>query len=392
MKIVGINTSHDSSVAQITDDSVDFILDEPRFRKDKWWNPKTNGQSNMYLSVEHRQVEQPDHLIFTSYDRRAVGMRLSDQIVKEHNVQRNIRDEIASTPMTADRFEYFTNNEDKFGVEFEWITKEDQIIHEEIAQNQFEGMEFTFDGEHHLYHAVCSHHLSPYEDCIAIVWDGGGACRLWDEYPNYQEMESIYYCTPDAQPQLQWQRLSNARHLYEWGYQLANLQFDSLINWKDEVIKDGNAEVVISSRPSSGMNFSNLSKVFGTDPLGRGAGKIMGMASYGTVHFNYFNQYSVAQQCEEESYLDACRIIQNAIRLNPDCKNIVLSGGFSLNCTNNYKYLSEFPDHQFFVDPIPHDGGTALGAALWLKRDLQEEEDAKDEILSNSLVLSKEEE
>ena len=47
----------------------------------------------------------------------------------------------------------------------------------------------------------------------------------------------------------------------------------------------------------------------------------------------------------------------------------ILSGGYSLNCTNNYKYLQRFPDHQFFVDPIPHDGGTAVGCALdyWRK-------------------------
>ena len=55
----------------------------------------------------------------------------------------------------------------------------------------------------------------------------------------------------------------------------------------------------------------------------------------------------------------------------PSTKNIVLSGGYSLNCTNNYKYLQAFPEYQFFVDPIPHDGGTAVGAALeeWRKLD-----------------------
>ena len=38
--------------------------------------------------------------------------------------------------------------------------------------------------------------------------------------------------------------------------------------------------------------------------------------------------------------------------------------------TNNYKYLQAFPDHQFFVDPIPHDGGTAVGCALDYWRDI----------------------
>ena len=52
----------------------------------------------------------------------------------------------------------------------------------------------------------------------------------------------------------------------------------------------------------------------------------------------------------------------------------MLSGGYSLNCTNNYKYLEKYPDYQFFVDPIPHDGGTATGAALWLEEHLRHEQ------------------
>jgi predicted NodU family carbamoyl transferase len=373
MKIVGINTSHDSSVAQLTDDTIDFVLDEPRFRRDKWWCPLEENASNQYVSIDHKQIQDVDHLIFASYDRRCVGLVLGDELRKNANEQRDFCVEMQSAQMDQSRFDWL-KDDPKFDLEFEWIIDGDSEINKEICEEQFAGMEYHFDpDQHHLYHAVCAHHLSPYkdEDCIAIVWDGGGGCRLWDTHPNYQEMESFYYCTPDTQPTLQWQRLSNARHLVQWGNLFPNMQYDSLVCWDDEEIKDGDADVVISSKPSSGMNFSNLSKVFGCDELGRGAGKVMGMASYGRVRFNVFNQYTVAQQCEEESFMDACGIIRDAVTRNPDCKNIVLSGGYSLNCTNNYRYLKEFPDHQFFVDPIPHDGGTALGAALWLKRDLE---------------------
>lgn len=373
MKIVGINTSHDSSVAQITDDTVDFVLDEPRFRRDKWWCPLEENSSNQYVSIDHKQITDVDHLIFASYDRRCVGLMLGDELRKNANEQRDFCVEMQAAPMNQDRFDWL-KDDPKFDVEFDWVMDGDSQIHDEICEQQFDGMEYHFDpDQHHLYHAVCAHHLSPYkdEDAIAIVWDGGGACRLWDTHPNYQEMESIYYCTPDSQPQLQWQRLSNHRHLIQWSNDFPNFQYDCLVCWDDQEIKDGDADIVISSRPSSGMNFSNLSKVFGCDPLGRGAGKIMGMASYGTVRFNVFNQFTVAQQCEEESFMDACGIIRDAISRNPDCKNIVMSGGYALNCTNNYRYLKEFPDHQFFIDPIPHDGGTGLGAALWLKRDLE---------------------
>tara|TARA_R110002126_G_scaffold82842_6_gene202776 strand:- start:5167 stop:6888 length:1722 start_codon:yes stop_codon:yes gene_type:complete len=44
-------------------------------------------------------------------------------------------------------------------------------------------------------------------------------------------------------------------------------------------------------------------------------------------------------------------------------KNIVISGGYGLNCVANYYYKKRFPDLNIFVDPISHDGGTALGLA-----------------------------
>ena len=126
---------------------------------------------------------------------------------------------------------------------------------------------------------------------------------------------------------------------------------------------------VFTSMPSMGMNFSNMSYALGCDDLGRAAGKVMGMASYSTLQDKVWTKHSVAQRLEHDSLEHSCGVIQNAINRLPDVKNIVLSGGYSLNCTNNYKYLQAFPDHQFFVDPIPHDGGTAVGAALheWRK-------------------------
>ena len=62
---------------------------------------------------------------------------------------------------------------------------------------------------------------------------------------------------------------------------------------------------------------------------------------------------------------DTIDLIEHAITYS-DCKNIVLSGGYALNCVNNYRYLDEFPKHNFFVDPNPGDSGTSTGAAIWL--------------------------
>ena len=46
-------------------------------------------------------------------------------------------------------------------------------------------------------------------------------------------------------------------------------------------------------------------------------------------------------------------------------KNIVISGGYSLNCVANYYYKERFPDLNIFVDPISNDGGTSIGLARY---------------------------
>ncbi len=73
MRILGVNTSHDTSVAQITDDTIDFVFDEARFRRVKYWDPRLLRDDDYGLQcVAQRNIEKPDHLIFTTFDRRNV--------------------------------------------------------------------------------------------------------------------------------------------------------------------------------------------------------------------------------------------------------------------------------------------------------------------------------
>ncbi len=48
-------------------------------------------------------------------------------------------------------------------------------------------------------------------------------------------------------------------------------------------------------------------------------------------------------------------------------KNVVLSGGYGLNCVANYFYLTELNKLgiNLYVEPQSNDGGTATGAALY---------------------------
>ena len=46
--------------------------------------------------------------------------------------------------------------------------------------------------------------------------------------------------------------------------------------------------------------------------------------------------------------------------------NIVVCGGYGLNCVANYKYWKEFPDLNVYCEPISHDGGTSIGGAKYI--------------------------
>lgn len=389
MKILGINISHDPSVAGIVDGEVKFVYDEARFRRDKYWSPEPKNFS-VYECIEHKiDSEEWDAVIFATFDRRNMNFAVNkDVLVWNRAAAKDILGDLSAEQLTHSRMR---DLQGKYGKDnLNWgvsnLTADNSIINE-IMQNHFsdkKGKEYFNKDFHHLYHAYCGYQLSPFyakgENAITIVQDGGGGQPFYDEYAGYQEIESIYECSPEKLAKLQHQKLSNHRLISDLGNQFPNDYEDcaACFEDKEERLVDNatgdEADFVFTSLPSSGMNFSNLSAALGTDEEGRAAGKVMGMASYGRIRKNVFNQFTVAQECEIASYEHTCDIIDNAIKRNPDTKNIVLSGGYSLNCTNNYKYLEAYPDYQFFVDPIPHDGGTAVGAALWLNEKINEGE------------------
>jgi len=71
---------------------------------------------------------------------------------------------------------------------------------------------------------------------------------------------------------------------------------------------------------------------------------------------------NLAWHVQQESQQQVGDIIQQAIEKTGE-KNVILSGGYALNCVANYHFLERFPDVNFYIDPIAHDGGSAIGLA-----------------------------
>lgn len=75
-------------------------------------------------------------------------------------------------------------------------------------------------------------------------------------------------------------------------------------------------------------------------------------------------QKNIAWHVQQETQQLVAKLIQKAVDDTGET-NIVISGGFGLNCVANYFYKKHFPNLNIYVDPLAHDGGTALGLALF---------------------------
>ena len=389
-KILGINISHDTSVA-LVDEQTGEVLDvfeEERAIRNKYYDP--NPDKELQVLYQH-DMEDVNHVVFSSYDRRDFEIEIDPRLSENRELKQELVGIMESKQLSRKDFADIFESFEEVKLKKSYVDADEQFMKTIGKQLGRKEGEYAYGIGHHIHHAYSGYHLSPYykddEDALIIVWYGGGCRALWDEYPTHQEIESIYHGTPDGTVTLLWQRLSNHRFHGDMDNVFPNDVLCITACLADEEIRIEDVDYVLTSKPSAGMNFSNMSAALGTDELGRAAGKVMGMASYGRPIQNVHDQYTVSQNLELDSFAHSCEIIRTALNYLPDSTNIVLSGGYSLNCTNNYKYLQSFPDINFFVDPVPHDGGTAVGCALeyYMTADFNNAEENDEEYVKQSV-------
>lgn len=79
------------------------------------------------------------------------------------------------------------------------------------------------------------------------------------------------------------------------------------------------------------------------------------------------NRRDLAYAIQTQSQEEVLCLIKKAIETT-GYKNVVLSGGYGLNCVANYWYLEQLKDKgiNFYVEPVSNDAGTAMGAAMYV--------------------------
>lgn len=248
---------------------------------------------------------------------------------------------------------------------------------------------------HHLGHAASAFYNSGFNSAVSIVVDGAGS--LYQEKVGEKnntvtlsgfETESIYHCGYPHEFNIVYKRFSDGSFT---NHKTGKLEFDGSVTITKAyeavsaylgfgfieagktmglapygvddpnipsffISGKGNRNLLIPNYPAGAFinenNFSNLKRFM--DPI--------------EWHrdFNLVTDvdknlaFKVQKETEEMMYA----LINHAIESTGENK-VVISGGYGLNCVANYKYLKKFPGIEFYIDPIAHDGGTAIGLAKY---------------------------
>ena len=217
---------------------------------------------------------------------------------------------------------------------------------------------------HHKLHSSCAFYRSGFKSAVSVIVDGAGSfipmhidgedVMTWEFILDasagiVKAYEAVtQYCG--------WAPIEAGKTmgLFPYGQQNLNIpdiytDYDGMSDWsttnRDLIVPTyPNGAVVNQGRFTELKNPPDLKK---TDDL---------------TQLQSRRDMAYAIQTEsEQMVLD---LIRKAVKMSGE-KNVVLSGGYGLNCVANYWYLEQLKDEgiNLFVEPVSNDAGTAIGAA-----------------------------
>ena len=307
-------------------------------------------------------------------------------------------DKIVATNGTDGDFIFTRESLEKFG-----ITKNNVQYEEEWER-------------HHLYHATSGFYASGFDEAVCLVVDGWGA-----DFRLLQLLEILGMnkgLSEDQQEQLEdldkWMFLETTS-IYNLAYPCQDeLLYKNVLlphpQPADFLVKDEapyqwmkkiQESEIINCTPNYdvGMLYGLITRHLGFEDNEQ-CGKTMGLAGYGkrnpklpdyilnngltdmnfafsdmkvnTYNFPSMEHYGDFQHRADIAYklqkhtedIFVMRINQ-IIKMKPDVKNIVFSGGCALNICANSVIQEFFPDINFYVDPVAGDACQSYGAAKY---------------------------
>jgi len=247
--------------------------------------------------------------------------------------------------------------------------------------------------QHHLGHAAGAFYNSGFDEALAVIVDGAGSFHSTTTGPDGTgntvggyETESVYKCSYPVNFEPLYKRYSDGRTDY----------FNNGVQEFDNSVTITKAYEAVSHY--LGFGYIEAGKTMGLAPYGKANATIPDFFVEGKGNKNlllpmypagsnidenrfpalqrtqepkeWHNNFSkvkdidrdLAWKIQQESQQMVCGLIENAVA-STGIKNVVIAGGYGLNCVANYYYKDRLKDINLYVDPISHDGGTAMGLA-----------------------------
>ena len=263
---------------------------------------------------------------------------------------------------------------------------------------------------HHKLHAACAFYRSGFPAAVAVVVDGAGTfipLNAGNETITGWETESVFDCTFPT-----WFD-TIYKHIGVRGPLAGALveEFDSSIYDEQErthtaLITDraGITKVYEAVTQYCGWSSIEAGKTMGLFPYGKPNDKIPPLFDQTSIApltnrnlivptypngaqinaglFEFLkdgadaedvtlleNRRDLAYACQTQTQAEVVKLIRKAVK-DSGHKNVVLSGGYALNCVANYHYLEALKDEgiNLYVEPISNDAGTAIGAAILMHK------------------------
>ena len=346
--IVSVARGHNGSTTLLVDGKVVFYLEEERLSRFKYDGSPLLGLLKVFDYVDHI-----DHLVVCHTHRHGPVLDWS--------------------------------GEDAYKG---WVRK--------LARKRFEFQTHEIDTIHHEMHAACGFYNSGFETAACVIADGAGSfLQIGDIQDTCYEFETIF----------------NASYPGDFDTVFKHVGTKQSIG-----MSEPEDNIFVTEYPGHTKMYEAVTQYCGFPAIE--AGKLMGLAPYGKPNEDlpsFFNgewgnrnliiptypnaamlnvarydilkedvknhvegeytdvQKDLAYKIQEETSNRMVQLIKKAHELTGE-KNIVICGGYGLNCVANYKYWKEFPDLNIYCEPISHDGGTSIGGAKYVYNKLKETE------------------
>ena len=262
---------------------------------------------------------------------------------------------------------------------------------------------------HHKLHAACAFYRSGFEEAVAIIVDGAGTfipMQINNENIISWETETIIDCGYPATFQTLYKHIgTRGPHA---GAMIKSKDgehdYDALITDRAGIVK-----VYEAVTQYCGFSAIEAGKTMGLFPYGKLNTKIPELfdktsiwplsnrnviiptyPSASLVNSELFeelkasdtedlttlqNRRDLAYSCQHQTQEEVVKLIKKAVDISGK-RNVVISGGYGLNCVANYHYLDALKDLgiNLYVEPISNDGGTAIGAAMLFYRSISQDQ------------------